>query len=182
MGNISSPAPVLAIFAAFSRYGEAIDWAAERAAAALGPIALRSEPYAFVETDYYQESMGAELKKCFWAHETLVDPARLAELKHMSNRWEEEYAALGRHPEPRPLNLDPGYVTPAKLVLASTKDHAHRMYLTDGIFAEVTLFYRDRAWQAREWTFPDYRRADVQEFFTRARGHLMARLREAPPA
>jgi hypothetical protein len=74
--------------------------------------------------------------------------------------------------EPRPLNLDPGYLTPAKLVLASTKDHAHRIYLSRGIYAEVTLFYKDRHWQPREWTFPDYRRADYQEFFSQCRAYL----------
>ena len=77
------------------------------------------------------------------------------------------------HPEPRPLNLDPGYITAAKLVLASTKDHAHRIYLQDGIYAEVTLAYRHRAWQPLEWTYPDYRRADFQEFFTRCREFLL---------
>ena len=68
-----------------------------------------------------------------------------------------------------PLNLDPGYVTLAKLVLASTKDHAHRIYLADCIYAEVTLSYRGGAWQPFEWTYPDYRRADFHVFFTRCR-------------
>ena len=66
------------------------------------------------------------------------------------------------------MNLDPGYITPAKLVLASTKDHAHRLYLADGIYAEVTLAFRGKQWQPLEWTYPDYRRADFQEFFTAA--------------
>ena len=79
----------------------------------------------------------------------------------------------GRHAEPRPLNLDPGYITPAKLVLASTKDHAHRIYLRDGIFAEVTLVYRQRKWQPLEWTYPDYRRDDYQRFFTQCREWLL---------
>jgi hypothetical protein len=72
------------------------------------------------------------------------------------------------------LNLDPGYITQAKLVLASTKDHAHRIYLADGIFAEVTLSYKHRRWQPHEWTFPDYRRDDYQAFFTQCRDYLRA--------
>ena len=113
------------------------------------------------------------LKKQFLAAERLIDPALLAAIKRQTNEWEAEYAALDRHPEPRPLNLDPGYITAAKLVLASTKDHAHRIYLQDGIYAEVTLAYRHRAWQPLEWTYPDYRRADFQEFFTRCREFLL---------
>ena len=94
---------------------------------------------------------------------------------------EAAYAKLQRHPEPRPLNLDPGYLTSAKLVLASTKDHAHRIYLSRGIYAEVTLHYQDRGWQHHEWTFPDYRRADYQEFFTHARDHLRRQERQERP-
>jgi hypothetical protein len=71
--------------------------------------------------------------------------------------------------ETRPVNIDPGYITAAKLVLASTKDHAHRIYLGQGIFAEITLMYRHGRWEAHEWTFPDYRRGDYHAFFTQAR-------------
>jgi hypothetical protein len=113
--------------------------------------------------------MGEGLKKQFFAFERLIDPGALAGIKRQTNEWEAEYAALARHPEPRPLNLDPGYITAAKLVLASTKDHAHRIYLCDGIFAEVTLSYRAGQWQPLEWSYPDYRRDDYQSFFTRCR-------------
>ena len=78
------------------------------------------------------------------------------------------------------MNIDPGYLTQAKLVLASTKDHAHRIYLDRGIFAEVTLFYKDRHWQHRDWTFPDYRRADYHAFFDECRQFFHTR-RSAPP-
>jgi hypothetical protein len=73
------------------------------------------------------------------------------------------------------LNLDPGYLTPAKLVLASTKDHAHRLYLARGIYAEVTLYFKGRRWQYRDWTFPDYRRDDYQQFFSACRELLRRR-------
>ena len=119
-------------------------WAREQCDQQFGPIALASDAFDFTETDYYAATMGADLKKQFLAFERLIDPAALADIKRQTNEWEAEYAALGRHAEPRPLNLDPGYITPAKLVLASTKDHAHRIYLRDGIYAEVTLAYRQR--------------------------------------
>ena len=86
---------------------------------------------------------------------------------------EDRGRAPGGKPGPRHLNLDRGYLTPAKLVLASTKDHAHRIYLRDGIFAEVTLVYRQRKWQPLEWTYPDYRRDDYQAFFTQCREWLL---------
>ncbi len=116
--------------------------------------------------------MGADLKKQFFACERLIDPAQLIDLKLQTNRWEEEFAAQGAFPEPRPLNLDPGYITLAKLVLASTKDHSHRLYLGRGIYAEITLSYRAGRWQESEWTYPDYRRADFQQFFVECRDYL----------
>ncbi|HEY2147110.1 MAG TPA: DUF4416 family protein [Pirellulales bacterium] len=181
MGEIHQAESVLPIVAAFSRYDEALDWVRHRAAATFGEIALESPRFDFRETDYYAGTMGEGLKKCFWVFEPRRDPAELANWKIAANDWETEYARRGDHPEPRPLNLDPGYLTLAKLVLASTKDHAHRVYLDRGIYAEVTLYFKDGRWQHREWTFPDYRRTDYQEFFTAARRFIRARGREASP-
>jgi hypothetical protein len=179
MGHGLPHPPVLLFTAVISRYGEALAWAAERAAQAWGTIADRSEAFAFTETNYYAATMGSDLKKQFLAFQRPIDPARLPQIKLESGAWEEEYARLGRHPEPRPLNLDPGYLTPAKLVLASTKDHAHRLYLGEGIYGEVTLYLRGGRWQDREWTYPDYRRPDFQEFFLRLRDDWQRRIREA---
>jgi hypothetical protein len=178
MGEITEPASVLVILAAFSRHSAALDWAIARAAAVWGDVALASPRFSFVETDYYEPTMGAGIEKCLWAFGRLIDPADLVALKLATNAWETEYAESAGHDEPRPLNLDPGYLTPAKLVLASTKDHAHRLYLSRGIYAEVTLFYKDRRWQHRDWTFPDYRRADYQQFFSECRDYLRRRERE----
>ena len=75
------------------------------------------------------------------------DAGRLAQIKRQTNDWEETYAAEAGLSEPRPLNLDPGYLTLAKLVLASTKDGSHRIYLGEGIYAEVTLFFHRRRWE-----------------------------------
>jgi hypothetical protein len=175
MGLISPPDQVLLVLAAFSRHCEALDWAQATAVEAFGPLALESPRLQFSETDYYQPTMGPGLQKTFFAFERLVDPGRLAQIKQQTNGWEATYAKMAGHAEPRPLNLDPGYLTLAKLVLASTKDHAHRIYLGEGIFAEVTLGYRHRRWQAQEWTFPDYRRDDYQAFFSGCRQWLRDR-------
>jgi hypothetical protein len=178
MGQIQPPASGLLLIAVTSSHGEALSWSRDRSERHFGPVTLASDAFDFTETDYYTATMGTELKKQFLAFEQPIDPASLAPVKRQTNDWEAEYAALGRHSEPRPLNLDPGYITPAKLVLASTKDHAHRIYLGDGIFAEVTLSYRAGRWQPLEWTYPDYRRADYQQFFATCRGRL---LQSRPP-
>ena len=173
MGQPSPSLPVLPLLAAFSRYAEALEYSADQAHQAWGPLIAASPRFDFTETDYYTGEMGAGLKKQFfvWAADTDW-PQRLAAVKQQTNRWELAYANLGRHPEQRPLNLDPGYLTLAKLVLASTKDHAHRIYLADGIYAEVTLSWKHGRWQPWEWTFPDYRRSDYHKFFSACRERL----------
>lgn len=178
MGEASPPSPVLLLLAAFSRHSEALQWARGRAVEAWGAVLLESPPFEFQETHYYDATMGPNLRKVFFTFADLIDPGRLTELKLLTNRWELEYAASARHPEPRPLNLDPGYLTLGKLVLASTKDFAHRIYLDRGIYAETTLYYRGHRWQPHQWTFADYRRDDYQQFFSQARELLHRQLRE----
>lgn len=189
MGEQRAHEPVLFLLGAFSRRAPVLDWAQARAASHFGPIALASERFHFTETSYYEPTMGEGLLKCFWAFERPYDPQDLADAKHQTNAWEAELANRVRQgelfpseniAESRPLNLDPGYLTPAKLVLASTKDFAHRIYLRDGIFAEITLHFRRGAWLPHEFTFPDYRRPDYQAFFTRCRDWLLSR-RPRPP-
>jgi Domain of unknown function (DUF4416) len=172
MGSPAQPAPVLLIVAAISRYSEALAWSLRTIESHFGPMAMVSPVFDFTETEYYTATMGSDLKKQFFACERLIDPAQLIDLKLQTNRWEEEFAAQGAFSEPRPLNLDPGYITLAKLVLASTKDHSHRLYLGRGIYAEITLNYRAGRWQESEWTYPDYRRADFQQFFVECRDYL----------
>ena len=177
MGSAVFHSPALLVMAVTSRHDEALGWAARKAEAAWGPLLPGSPVFDFTETDYYRTTMGEGLKKQFLALQKPFDPAELAEIKLAANAWEAEYTQGAAHPEPRPLNLDPGYLTPAKLVLASTKDHSHRIYLSRGIYAEVTLHYQAGAWQPREWTYPDYRRADFHEYFLQLRRELQARRR-----
>jgi hypothetical protein len=182
MGLPIPHSPAIFFMAVTSRHAAALDWATQRACELWGPLAPESARFDFVETDYYANTMGSDLKKQFLAGSRLVDPADLAGWKLQTNDWEAAYASMANHAEPRPLNLDPGYLTSAKLVLASTKDHSHRVYLGRGIYAEVTLYFKAGRWQHREWTYPDYRRDDFQAFFAGLRDDLLRRAREGSPA
>jgi hypothetical protein len=172
MGKIEQPRPVLLIAAVTSRNSDAFEWTIEQTESHWGPVALKSPIFDFTETSFYTESMGTELKKQFLAFETLYDSGGIANTKHTSNDLELAYAAQSDHPESRPVNIDPGYITEAKLVLVTTKDRDHRIYLQNGIYAEVTLHYRAKQWHSSRWTYPDYQREDFQEFFSRCRSHL----------
>jgi len=174
MGDIRLPEPVLLLIVVCSRHHELLDWARRVAVEEFGPVALESAPFDFVETNYYQATMGTDLKKQILAFCQLIDPSQLADIKRLTNRWELECGETSEYPEPRPLNLDPGYLSLAKLVLASTKDHAHRVYLGEGIYAEVTLQYSSGRWCRLDWTYPDYQREDYHKFFSACRQVLRA--------
>jgi len=178
MGQVSLHPPALLLLAAFSRHGDALDWARRQAVEHWGPVAMESPVFEVRETRYYEQSMGEGLRKTFLVFQRLFDPSGLPAIKLQTNAWEQQYTDSAGLPEMRPLNLDPGYLTLAKLVLASTKDHSHRLYLADGIYAEITLRYTQRHWQAHEWTFADYRREDYQQFFSQCRDYLHRQLRE----
>lgn len=175
MGEIRQQRPVLLVIAAFSRHPDALDWARSAASAQWGPVALTSDLFEFHETPFYERTMGTGLRKLFWAFERLIDAAILPDIKLQTNDWEIAYRLQGGQPDARPINLDPGYLTEAKFVLATTKDRDHRLYLRQGIFAEGTLFYQAGKWCPRDWTYPDYHRADYHQFFTRCRDYLRQR-------
>lgn len=144
-----------------------------------GPVDLESDVWSFEETDYYEEEMGPDLKRLFLSFERPSHLDALAGIKHETNAIEEKIAEQCLALEiPRPVNLDPGYVDLGKLVLATTKDRSHRIYIGQRIYAEVTLHFMNGRWQTWPWTYPDYRRAEYHEFFTRVRERLRAQRRE----
>ena len=168
--------PVVLLLASSSRYPAALGWTRAQAQAAWGRLQLESSPFDFDQTRYYQPTMGDGLQKQLLAFAQLIDPACLSQLKAQTNAWEATYQQLSAWPEPRPLNLDPGYISEGKLVLASTKDHAHRIYLNQGIYAEITLRFQSGRWQSQPWTYPDYQSSQYQAFFDRCREYLRSQL------
>ena len=178
MGRPSEPEPVKLLVGMLSAYPGAMAEAEALLADPLGPVQDRSDLFAHEFTEYYRDEMGHPLARYFVSMERLVRPGDLAGIKRFAGDVEDRVAAGGDWPVARPVNLDPGYVTPAKLVLASTKNHAHRLYLEDGIYGEVTLVYEHGGWRPLPWTYPDYRTGDYHAFFTRVRRRLLAERRE----
>jgi hypothetical protein len=179
MAEPRSQKPVLLLVAAFSRHADALAWGHDRLAEHYGAVGLASPPFDFHHTDYYQESMGCDLRKQFFAFERLVAPDCLPDVKLQTNRLEQMLAASGTFAEERPLNLDPGILVLGKFLLATTKDQAHRVYLRDGIFAEVTLRFEAGAFEPWPWTYADYREAHVRAWLGEAREYYKQRLRGA---
>ncbi|MHB9154764.1 MAG: DUF4416 family protein [Endomicrobiales bacterium] len=143
----------------------------------LGPADSRSETIAFDFTDYYEKEMGPRLARTWISFERPAGPDELPRIKQLTNRIEEETALGGR----RRVNLDPGYLTLAKLVLASSKDFSHRLYLSQGIYGEVTLIYKHEKFEALPWTYPDYRSPAGERFFKGIRDRYHRQLKNREP-
>lgn len=172
MGAITTPERVKLIVAMLSASRDMLAAAASRLQRDLGPVDLTGEVMAFDFTHYYDEEMGSILLRQFIALKRLISPAEIVAIKRATNDIESEFAAGPN----RPVNLDPGYITESKLVLASTKDFAHRIYLSEGIYAEVTLAYVHSRWVSHPYTFPDYASGRYDEFLTHARELLRIQL------
>lgn len=143
----------------------------------IGPIDATSEFWVFDQTDYYMLEMGEDLERQFISFEKLIDPVEISHIKLLTNQLEKRICHdLGLPTDRRLVNLDPGYMTLSKLVLATTKDFSHRVYLRDGIYAESTLWYSDGEWHAWPWTYPDYAGPNYKGFLTQVRELLRAKL------
>ena len=133
-----------------------------------GKIDFRTSLLDFAYTDYYAPEMGQNLKRQFISFRKLVNPETLPKLKHYTNRLERGMSRERGKPSRR-INIDPGYVTDAKLIMATTKDNAHRVYLYGGVFAEITLRFVDRSYQPWEWTYRDYQTKEYVDIFNEIR-------------
>jgi len=140
-----------------------------------GRVELEAGPMPFNFTTYYEKEMGSNLLRRFLGFERLVDPGTLSSVKLRTNEMERLLAGRRRESAGRVVNIDPGYLDGARVVLATTKDRAHRIYAGLGIYAEVTLLYRDGAWRPLEWTYPDYRTAEYLGFFASLRAAFLSR-------
>ena len=177
MGEVKPPAPAR-LFCGMLAANEAL---LRRAGKLLdeefGPIDATSDVIPFSFTDYYAGEMGTGLLRKFGSFRPPIDPGGLAEIKLRTNELERQLASVEATARRR-VNLDPGYVTPAKVVLATTKNFAHRIYLGQGIYAEITLNFRRNKCVFHDWTYPDFRSESHAHYFLGLRKLCLARARK----
>ena len=175
---ISSPRPVKLFVGMLAGSIELFEIAQAEMASTFGTADVASEVIPFDFTDYYADEMGPNLLRKFVGFSRPINPKDLASAKLFTNDLEERISEqLGS--ERRLVNLDPGYVSLSKLVLASTKDYSHRIYLGDGIFAEVTLHFSHNRFNPWPWTYPDYKSEAYLRFFEDMRGRYIETLRKS---
>ncbi len=180
MGDIRPPRQAKLFCGLLSNDADLLTEARRRLGREFGGVDLVSEVWPFDTTDYYRDEMGDDIKRQFVFFEELFSIERLAEVKRQTNALELRFCDdLALLPNARPVNLDPGYLTLSKLVLATTKDYSHRLYIRSGIYAEVTLHYENGDWRSWPWTYPDYAADTYREFFRQAREAYKTQLLKA---
>ncbi|MGD8369391.1 MAG: DUF4416 family protein [Desulfobacterales bacterium] len=143
-----------------------------------GPADRVSPWFAFDFTDYYDKEMGTPLKRRLISFQRLIGQETLPEVKLATNEIEMRLSVGGR----RRVNIDPGYLTLERFVLATGKNFTHRIYLGRGIYADLTLLYTGGRFVPLEWTYPDYATEPIRTFLAEARERYRVDLRGQPEA
>ncbi len=134
-----------------------------------GKVILESDIIPFDFTNYYEKEMGKNLLRKWILFDKNINQETIVDIKNKTIKIEMEFTTQER----RLINIDPGYVTQSKVVLPTTKDCAHRIYLHNNIFAEITLIFYKGNWQPLKWTYMDYRTETALSFFKECREYIL---------
>jgi len=138
-----------------------------------GGVDFVSRQMTFHYTDYYREEMGPSLERRFVFFSKLISPESLPDVKLCANAIEERTSTLGN----RRINIDPGYISQAHLILATGKGYTHRPYLREGIYADLTLVYKGKSFETLPWTYPDYGEKETIKIFNKVRTRYLMQLK-----
>jgi hypothetical protein len=174
MSHPHPPEKVLLISSLFSPEKGVIDRAIAQLSETYGSVEWVSPEMLFDRTRYYAREMGWPLYRRFVSFEELIFPETLADVKLTTNAVESGYLIKGN----RQVNIDPGYISAERLVLATGKNYVHRIYLAEGVYADLTLIFKRGSFRPLEWTYPDYSAPEMIAVFNELRRLYMEKLRE----
>lgn len=179
MGTPHPPEKALLFLALLFAHREIVDSALPVLGERFGDILMESPECNWSHSHYYDRELGTPVLRRFIFFTGLFDASLLPEIKLETNRLEDTFSLNGK----RRVNIDPGYITSSKVVLASAKDYSHRLYLGKGIYGEVALYYQGNRFNPMPYTYQDYKDVEGLEMFERARKELKklsGSIRQAP--
>lgn len=174
MSHLIEPKPVKIIFSVIINDKGNTDFIKKEIENSFGPIDYESERIGFDKTSYYSEEMGAYLYRKIYSIKELIKREELVGIKIKSNDIELRTSINGK----RIYNIDPGYLATEHFVLSTGKGYAHRPYLGKGVYADLTLIYKDKKFNNLEWTYPDYKTPGIQEILNNIRKIYIENLKE----
>jgi hypothetical protein len=173
MSKPSEAEDVKLISSLFSSQQKLIDRAIGELEMIFGPTDWISPELLFDRTKYYAKEMGWPLHRRFTSFKTLIRPDDIVEVKLSTNRLENRYIQDGK----RQINIDPGYISLERLILATGKNYIHRIYLSKGIYADLCLIFHRGSYKPLEWTYRDYADLEAIDYFNSVRDRYKKQIR-----
>ncbi|NVM23576.1 MAG: DUF4416 family protein [Desulfobacterales bacterium] len=175
MSKPQDPKPAKLVVGCFTKEKDILGNVAGRLSGSFGPPDVVSPWLAFEHTDYYTPELGAPLFRRLMAFSRLIQQEALADVKLFTNELETQFSKQGK----RLVNIDPGCLLAERFVLATGKNHAHRIYLGKGIYADLTLIYRKGRFRPLDWTYPDYAGEAIIGFLESVRDRYVHQVRQS---
>jgi Domain of unknown function (DUF4416) len=173
MSTPCEPEDVKLVSSLFSPQETLLEQVIRELQASFGPVDWTSPSLCFDRTSYYEREMGWPLYRRFVSYRRLIRPEEIVQVKLVCIRVENEYSLAGK----RQINIDPGYISLERLILTTGKNYTHRIYLSKGIYADLTLVFRKGSFVSLQWTYPDYADPTVIGYFNEVRARYKAQLR-----
>ena len=182
MGKIFLPNPAKLIISMFTSDKCLFSLYKEELIKRFGEVDIESNVQPFDFTDYYEKEFGKNLVQKLFSFYALIRQDELREIKIITNSIENNFNKGNiknniTHPK-RKINIDPGYITLNKYILASTKNGPSRIYLNQGIYAEITLKFINKSFVPCEFTYPNYKTSEYIIFLNSIRQKYKLQLRE----
>lgn len=171
----SEPKPAKLVISVFVQDKNILEEAARSLSESFGSVDMISPWLRFDETDYYAAEMGSPLFRRVLAFAALIEQQILADIKLSTNELEGRFSRQGK----RLANIDPGYLLAERFVLATGKNYSHRIYLSGGIYADLTLVYRKGRFRPLDWTYPDYAGEAATSFLGTVRDRYLHQVKQA---
>jgi hypothetical protein len=173
MSSPSEAEDVKLISSLFSSQANLIDRVILDMEGLFGPTDWISPAFFFDRTKYYEKEMGWPLHRRFISFKTLMRPQDIVEIKRKTNELEKRESLGGK----RKINIDPGYVALERLVLATGKNYTHRIYLSKGIYADLTLVFQRGSFSPLAWTYKDYSDPEIIDYLNEIRERYKRQIR-----
>jgi hypothetical protein len=175
MAQTSTVEPVKLFIITLHRNVEILENVIAKLRSVWGETDFISEDFPFDATRYYENEMGPGLLRRFLSFQTLIQPDQLVDVKLYTNRLEQENLSGPS----RRINVDPGTIDQYKVVLASAKFGGQKIYLRDGIYADMTLVMYKGKWESFAWGFPDFKSGKYDAVLSQIRDLYKKQIRVA---
>ena len=127
------------------------------------------EPSFNPSLSYYSKEMGENIKRVLLWADGAYPREELVEGKLWADSFEQESSIEGA----RVVNIDIGIILKEQMLLSTSKPYSHRIFLRDGVWAELNYIFENKTYRFLPWTYPDYQCEQKVALFNSLRQSLL---------